>query len=88
VPDYPTRFPKEGCGYALLSIDSTSARSEPVEDLDAIACRGLQDRVGSILFKTIHRARAKYAATDAEVVTFESVEVGAGEVRFLSHRSF
>ena len=149
VPDYPARDPKESRGYALLSIDKASARSEPVEDLDAIARRGLQDRMGSILFKTILRALAKYAATegvenkggdvagaianifafvsekadtrswitlpravhlvrlvvppglhdvelachsagasDADVVTFEKVEVGAGEVRFLSHRSF
>jgi hypothetical protein len=149
VPTYPPRAPSERRGWAELSVGGATARSEPVEDLDAIARRGLEDRMGAILFKTILRALAKYAiskgveskkgdvagtlvnlvtaatekadtrswitlpravhlvrlvvppgvhdvelachsggAADAEVVTFEDVEVGAGEVRFLSHRTF
>ncbi len=124
-------------------------RTELVEDLNAISRRGLEDRMGGILFKTILRALGKYALTKAaedgkgdvagkivnfltaatekadtrswitlprsiqvgrllvepgtytleleargpgggvrETVTFDGVEVGAGEVRFLNHRTF
>lgn len=149
VPTYPPRQPSETRGWAQLSVAAASARSEPVEDLDAIARKGLEDRMGGILLKTVLRALTKYAvskgvenkkgdvagtlvniltaatekadtrswitlprtvhlvrlvvppgvhdvelachsggAEAAETVTFEKIEVGAGEVRFLSHRSF
>lgn len=148
VPAYPPPLPDERRGWADLTSAGVSARSEIVEDVDAIARRGLEDRMGRVLFKTILRALAKYGvtrgaekkgdvagtlvnlltaatekadtrswitlpraihlvrlvvppgvhdltlschaggATAAEVVTFEKVEVGAGEVRFLSHRTF
>lgn len=125
------------------------AETELMTNLDAISRRGLEDRSGTILLRTILRALSKYgltrlaqkeggdvgklvanlfgAATEKadtrswvtmprsihmarlrvppgvhdieitcfrangrvqETVTFEGVEVGAGEVRFLSHRSY
>ena len=156
VPDYPPPDPHPVRGWATLSLagrgarsaeSGHSARSEIAEDLDAIARRGLEDRMGGILFRTVLRGIAKYAVTHGvekkkgevagllanlftaatekadtrswitlpraihvvrllvppgthdltldchsggatETVTFDDVEVGAGEVRFLSHRTF
>jgi hypothetical protein len=149
LPVFPPPDPREGAGWAELRTGAAGARTELAEDLNAIARRGLEDRMGGILFKTILRGLTKYALTrgaekelgegggflanlftaatekadtrswitlprtiqvgrlvvdpgvhDLEVscygpggelletVVFEDVEVGAGEVRILSHRVF
>jgi hypothetical protein len=136
-------------GSARLVVGDRTARSEMAENLAAIARKGLDDRMGGILLKSILRAISKYALTKAagdakgelagglvnlftaatekadtrswitlpgsiqvvrllvepgthdvelecydsagnleETASFEAVEVGAGEVKFLSHRTF
>jgi hypothetical protein len=149
LPVFPAPDPREGAGWAELRTAGDTARTELAEDLNAIARRGLDDRMGSILFKTILRGLTKYALTKGaekeggevvgslanlffaatekadtrgwitlprtiqvgrilvdpgvhdlevscyapggdllETFVFEDVEVGAGEVRVLSHRVF
>lgn len=148
VPDFPPPDPNAARGWARLSAAGDSARSEIAQDLDAIARHGLDDRMGSILFRTILRGLAKFAVTRGiekkkgetagllanlftavtekadtrgwitlpraihvvrlfvppgthdltlechagdgatETVTFEAVSLGAGEVRFLTHRTY
>ena len=145
LPDYPPPRPG-GRPYAVVQSGERSSRTVVAEDLEAIARRGLQDRMGGILFKTIVRGLTKYALTQTAekenktlgtivnlftaaaekadtrswitlprtiqvarllvepgthdvvirsfgpsgeirgVVAFEDVEVGPGQVRFLSHR--
>ena len=141
--------PVEAPGYARITAHDTAARTEIVEDLDAIARHGLDDRMGNILLRTLVRALGKYAITRSvennkgevagtimnlltaatekadtrswltlprtvqiarivvepgvhdvdvecfsasgtllETATYEDVEVGPGEVRILSHRTF
>jgi hypothetical protein len=150
VPVYPPLAPAgRAPRHAEISAAGVSARSELVQDLEAIARKGLEDRAGNIFFRSILRALAKYgvtrgvtnkkgevagtivnlftAATEKadtrawvtlprsihllrlvvppgthdvtlacrgaggdviESVTFEAVTVEAGEVRFLSHRTY
>ncbi len=148
LPSFPPPSGREGAGWAVMRVDETGDRTEIAEDLDAIARRGLDDRMGRILLKTIVRGIGKYALTKAakdglgdagflanlftaatekadtrgwitlprtiqigrllvepgvhdvevscfgpggqvlETFVFEGVEVGAGEVRILSHRVF
>jgi hypothetical protein len=148
LPAYPEQRATHP-GSARIVANGVIARTEIVEDLDAIAHRGLDDRMGGILLKTLVRALGKYALSrsvehnkgeiagtlvnlltavtekadtrswitlprsiqlarlvvepgvhDVEIeclgpngvllesVTYSDVEVGPGEVRFLSHRSF
>jgi hypothetical protein len=148
LPAYPEQRTTHP-GSARIVANGVIARTEIVEDLDAIAHRGLDDRMGGILLKTLVRALGKYALSrsvehnkgeiagtlvnlltavtekadtrswitlprsiqlarlvvepgvhDVEIeclgpngvllesVTYSDVEVGPGEVRFLSHRSF
>jgi len=149
VPEYPPEPPGADGGTAVLSVGTASARTELAEDLDAISRHGLDDEMGTILFRSILRGLTKYALTrtaekkkgdlagtvvniftaalekadtrswitlprtiqvarllvepgthdvqvtcyapgggELETVEFQDVEVGAGEVRFLSHRRF
>lgn len=149
VPAYAPQTPQQvPARSAELSAAGLTAQSELVEDLEAIARTGLEDRAGKILFRSIVRALAKYGVTkgvenskgdvagtlvnlltaatekadtrawitlprsihllrldvppgthdftlvcrrgdaETETVTFEGVEIGAGEVRFLSHRTY
>jgi hypothetical protein len=148
IPSYPPKTPMENPGYAIVSSGEVSSRTELVQDLNAIARQGLDDRMGSILLKTILRGLTKYALSRGvedqdellgkavnfltaalekadtrswitlpnsiqvarlvvepgahtvqvqchgpggnlrESASFEEVEVGAGEVRILSHRTF
>jgi len=63
LPAFPPPRAGEGAGWAEMSVAGASARTELAEDLDAIARRGLDDRMGRILFKTILRGISKYALT-------------------------
>ncbi len=135
--------------FAELSVGGETVTTELAQDLEAIARRGLDDRMGGILLKSIVRALSKYAVSKAakdaegkvagglvnfltaamekadtrswltlprtiqvarllvepgvhdvelvcydgsgnviESLTFEGVEVGAGQVQFLAHRTF
>jgi hypothetical protein len=149
VPEFAPKTAADTPGHAVVSVGEVAAKSQLAEDLDAIARRGLDDRMDGIVFKTVLRGLAKYALTrgveskkgdfagtlvnlvtavtekadtrgwitlprsiqvarlivppgthDVEVacygpsgsfvesVTFQDVQVGPGEVRILSHRSF
>lgn len=149
VPAYRERAPGDRPGWAKVTAGGASAQTVVAEDLDAIARKGLDDRMGGILFKTILRALGKYALTrgveketgklggilanlvtaatekadtrswitlprtiqiarilvppgahDVEIAcygaggqlldrfTYEDVEVGAGQVKVLGHRTF
>lgn len=68
-------FPKflaraNGVGYAKIILKSSSggvveARTFEAEDIESIAIKNLQDRIGRIRGKAIARATAKYLATAA-----------------------
>jgi hypothetical protein len=148
VPTYAPEGNGPRSGWAIVSAGDVSARSEIAEDVSRIARRGLDDRFGSILFKTVLRGLTKYALTRGaakkgevaekivniftaalekadtrswitlpnsiqiarlvvdpgahdirvacysasgsllETATFDSVMVGPGEVKILSHRTF
>lgn len=149
LPAYAPPLPDEMPGWCELGNGAVRARSELAENLAAIARRGLDDRMGNILLRSIVRALGKYALTAAaennkgevagrlvnfltaasekadtrswitlpktiqitrllvdpgvhqlelkcydargdlvDSVVFDDVRVDAGQVRFLSHRSF
>lgn len=149
VPTFAPHAPGDVPGWAKVTAGGREAQTAVAEDLDAIARKGLEDRMGGILFKTILRALGKYALTrgvenetgkvggflanlvtaatekadtrswitlprtiqiarilvppgthDVEIAcyggsgllldrfTYEGVEVGAGQVKVLSHRTF
>ncbi|MGQ0720729.1 MAG: COG3014 family protein [Candidatus Eiseniibacteriota bacterium] len=149
IPEFAPKTAAESPGHAVVTVGEVAAKSQLAEDLDAIARRGLDDRMDGIVFKTVLRGLAKYALTRGveakkgdvagtlvnlftavtekadtrgwitlprtiqvarlvvppgthavdvtcygpsgnvvESVTFQDVQVGPGEVRILSHRSF
>ncbi|HMB71149.1 MAG TPA: hypothetical protein VKU85_17700, partial [bacterium] len=63
LPTYQPRAPGDRPGYAKVGAGGKSAQTVIAEDLDAIARKGLEDRMGGILFRTIVRALGKYALT-------------------------
>ncbi len=63
VPVYPPRTADEHPGYADVRAGGATARTELAEDIGAIARQGLEDRMPTILFRTILRGLAKYAVT-------------------------
>jgi hypothetical protein len=65
LPAFPPPVPGEGVGWATMSTGGLESRTELAENLDAIARRGLDDRMGGIIFKTILRGLTKYALTRA-----------------------
>lgn len=75
LPEFPPPTPSERPGWCELAAAGAgaSARSEVGENLAAIARRGLDDRMGNIVFRAILRALTKWAAT-------ASVENNQGEV--------
>ncbi|MBZ0269339.1 hypothetical protein K8I85_14390, partial [bacterium] len=75
LPAYPPPLPTERPGWCQLTAAGTSAsaRSEVGENLAAIARKGLDDRMGNIVFRAILRALTKWAAT-------ASVENNQGDV--------
>ena len=65
LPAYPSPLPGERPGWCDLTAGDVTVRSELVEDLAAIARRGLDDRMGNIVLRAIVRALAKYSLSAA-----------------------
>ncbi len=70
MPEYLTNKPL--IEYMKMKIDGTEAKSEVVEDVEAIAFRNFNERMPRILLKTIARGVTKY-------ITFRTAKKKQGE---------
>src|SRR5262249_34395535 len=63
--------------YATVSVSGASAKTEMMEDVNAIALQSLKDRMGRVKAKMVARAIAKFVAAKAAEVVASKAGGGA-----------